>query len=266
MDCRTSWTLALSLSVGLSGCLPTAAKNAVMPGTEMNMANSQPPPGAEIQKEVPGPKTRPVGVAIAYANMKESEGDKTTDVEMQVKLRDVARQAYQETIGIDPKNLQAQVGLGRIYSKLGNHDKAVETFTKTIKQYPKESMVWYELSMCHNRRKNWNEAIVCLNKALEVDPENRLYPQTLGYTLARAGRIEESLQVLGRQYGPAQAQFTVARMMFHLKQPEQAKRHLLKAVELDPNFEKAQSFLAFLNQPENLPIPVAAADLQFKAD
>lgn len=266
MDCRIVHVWFMGLTVTLAGCLPGFKSTGS--NTETVQLNGAPPPGVEIQKETPGPKTRPVPVAVAFAALKESEGDKSNDVEVQVKLRDLARQAYQEALQIDPKHLPAHLGVGRIHSKLGNHDKAIESLQKSIQQFPKESILWHELAMCHNRRKNHQEAVDCLNKAVAMDPENRIYPQTLGYTLARAGRVEESLQVLSRLYGPAQAHFTVARMMFHMNQIPQCRRHLQEAVRLEPTFEKAQQFLAGLNQPDQLPPANAQAsvDLQFKAE
>src|SRR5262249_52283714 len=156
----------------------------------------------------------------------EREATKSTDPAKQIKLRDEARIFYQDALKIDPNYRDAQAGLARIYSMMGEHERAFETLNKAMKKNPKDGGLWYDLGMCHNRKKEFAEACRCFQKALEYEPENRQTMQTYGFTLARLGQVDEAVAVLTRAEGNAVGQYHVARMMLHLGQPEASQRHL----------------------------------------
>ncbi|MBI3409102.1 MAG: tetratricopeptide repeat protein [Planctomycetes bacterium] len=251
MDCRFSVLLALTICLSLSGCQNgfLFSRGQTIQNPQMSQNPDVPPPGAVIQKAKEAPRTPKPATVVALAVMKEREATQSTDSAKQIKLRDDARVFYQDALKIDPNCRDAQAGLARIYSLMGEHVRAMETLQKAMKKNSKDGGLWYELGMCHNRKKEFGEGCRCFQKSLEFEPENRQTMQTLGFTLARIGQVDEAVAVLTRAEGTAAGQYHVARMMLHLGQPEATQRHLELALRADPNFEPARQMLASLYQP-----------------
>ncbi|MCI0682273.1 MAG: tetratricopeptide repeat protein [Gemmataceae bacterium] len=234
-----------------AGCVTNNAHKApqsispAAPAAAPHVPQAPPTVATEAKKD---PKTGP-RLVVALAKFKEAEA-RTLDrePEKQYKIRFQARDLYRDAIKGDPTNIEAHRGLGRVYVDLGDFERARETFIKAQEQFPKESIFWYELGQMHNRRKDFAHAITCLNKALDMSPENPLYLTTLGFTLARTGRNEESLAVLTRAMGLASAHYNVGRMLLHLQRTDQAVQHLRQAVAANPRLETARQLL---NDVEN---------------
>jgi tetratricopeptide (TPR) repeat protein len=101
--------------------------------------------------------------------------------------------------------------------------------------------------MYHARQKQWDPALARLRAACNLDPENRTYNNTLGYTLARMEQYDESVAVFTRLNGEAVAHYNVARMLHHLKQDGLSDQHAARALELNPDLATAQELLAELH-------------------
>src|SRR5205809_135355 len=82
-----------------------------------------------------------------------------------------------------------------------------------------------------------------LRKAQEFDPENRFITQTLGFCLARAGHIQESLEMLSKVMTPVEVHYNVARMLFQIQRDDLSLMHLQIALQIDPNYEPAREML-----------------------
>ena len=125
--------------------------------------------------------------------------------------------------------------------------RALELYHKALDKTPQDHGLWFDMGLCLNRQKEWVRAIPCFQKALELDPENRQYMKTLGFTLVRAGQTEQGLTHLSHAMGTALAHYNVAHMLDHMQQPDQCRLHLQLALEINPNLEQARDMLASLN-------------------
>lgn len=178
---------------------------------------------------------------IRYAEFqeKESQSPKLNPLEREAML-ERARKAYRRALELDPSNVTAAVGLARVYGWLGDHKRATETFEEAKKRHPQDALLWFELGMYHARRKQFDPAIDCLSRAVELEPDNkvdskrRLYEKTLGFCLARAGRVDESVGVLSAVYGKGKALLMVARMLNHLKRSDEARTYFQLALREEP--------------------------------
>ena len=130
----------------------------------------------------PKPET---SVAFAHLREREAEEANRTPAQQQ-ELREQARMTYQTVLAKDPNFVPALSGLADLYEKVGDHEKAVATYEKATEAAPEDPVVWYELALCHNRKKEWRPAIAHLRTALALDPDNRQCATTLGFTLASA--------------------------------------------------------------------------------
>jgi tetratricopeptide (TPR) repeat protein len=245
MDCRTCglWALGLSMTLGSFGC------QHLFPSTNTATSKSAEPTVQTSFLQSTKKRKPQAATLVALAKVREDRAGEVKETEVQVKLRDEARELYQEAIKIDAKHLPGYLGLARVYTRLNDYDRAIEIFSKATKQFPKNGQVWHDLAMCHNSRKDWDKGIECLTNALELDPENRQHAQTLGLTLARAGRLEDSLAVLSKGYGEAHAHFTVARMLHHMNQLDSCKEQLRLALQADPDLRPAREMLTALEGP-----------------
>jgi tetratricopeptide (TPR) repeat protein len=113
----------------------------------------------------------------------------------------------------------------------------------------KDATIWYEMGMCQARQKQFGDAVASLQKACELRPDDKKCRETMGYTLARAGRWAESLTVLSGVVGEARAHFCLARMLKHMNQPEEAKQYLAAALSRDPELPGARELFVSLVGP-----------------
>jgi tetratricopeptide (TPR) repeat protein len=241
------WFPAMMVVVLAGGCGTLAGRRDLMAhGKSGNAAPLAVAKQEQEKKRLPKPETM-----VSWAIVREREAEKLNqNPTLQLELREQARRAYNVAISLDANHLPAYAGLARLYDQMEDYDKALETFHKTLERFPKEASLWYDLGMCHCRRKDWTQAIKALQKALDLDPENRQMMQTLGFTLARAGQIDESLVYFRRAVGPAQAHFNVARMLLHTQQVDACKQHLQMALQANPNFEGARQLLLALDNAQ----------------
>lgn len=236
--------LVVALSISSGGCL-NSDKTSVS-SVVQRPPTSQPTEVAPPKKDDAKRATRMV---IAMAAYKEAEAKKLDgQPEQQFKLRDQARQLFQEAAKTDPNSIDAHRGLIRIYVDLGDFKLAQETLAKAQTKFPKESIFWYEQGQLHNRRHEFPEAIKCLQKAMDMEPENRTYMTTCGLTLARTGQIDEAVALLARSMGAASAHYNVARMLVHLERKEQAVQHLRLALKANGSLDGARTLLAQLER------------------
>lgn len=243
MEGRFTVLLACVLLSGSTGCRLT--KNG---GQTVHMVNGPTPAASSVPAPIdatpPDDGKRSPRIAVALAAYKEAEARSLNqEPETQFKVRDEARKLYQEAIKQDPSFVDAHRGLVRVYVDLGDFPRAQETVKKAQTKFPRESIFWYEEAQMYNRKKEFAEAIKALNRALEMDPENRMYMTTLGFTLARAGMTDQAVTTLARSMGLASAHYNVARMLLHLQRGEQAVQHLHLAVRANPNLESARRLL-----------------------
>ncbi len=248
MDCRKPLMVALWLAGGLAGCTTTnqtqtaSLSQPLVPGQIVDVP---------LKKESDLPKRVPQAITcVKYGDFAADEATSPNKSLVEVQeQRDLARKAYQQALSIDPNCLPAYQGLTSLYVALKDYKHATATYQEALRHYPKEPSLWYELGMCYARQKEWEPAFQHLNKASELDPENRKYANALGYALARAGRYDDSLVVFGRLQSEPEAHYNLARMLQHLNQTDLARQQLQVALQKDPEMKQALALLSELNNP-----------------
>jgi tetratricopeptide (TPR) repeat protein len=252
MNGRTSFgLLAFSILLGSSGCVTTQTQtpSEITTPAGLNKSEEQPIP----TRKADGPKRTPkAATELAFGKFKENEAESEAgkaNPEMQARLRDEARRAYQNAIKIDPNQLQAHRCLGALYIKTNDFERAIDIYKKALAKYPNESILWYDIALAHQRHKDLPESLKCLNKALEMDPENRDYMKKLGFTLAWMGQVDQGLTYLTRSQGPALAHYNIARILLQRDQNQLARYHLNMALQGNSQMTEARDLLATLDSP-----------------
>src|SRR5262249_28513419 len=139
--------------------------------------------------------------------------------------------------------------LARLQQSGQDYAGAAATYGNALALAPTDAGLWYDLGLCQCRQKSWAASVASLRKACELSPGNRAYLTTLGYTLGRAGKLQDSLTVLTQAEGEAKAHYDLARLLKHMNQPELAKRLATTAVAKDPNLPGARELLQELSSP-----------------
>ena len=241
MDCRSVlWGFGVGLLGVAAGCSTVPTNPMQQIECAKQAAEAPPAKGKTLARRQPKAES-----CVAFGNFRlhesmipgKAEGD-------QQQLRQQAREAFQQALKIDPKCLEAQVGLARLCTVEGRDDQAIGAFRTVIKAHPQEPSLWFELGMCHGRRKEWSPAVQALSRASELAPQNRHYANMLGNCLARAGAYQQAFECFRRIDGEARAHYNLARMLRHMKQDDLCWQQLQLAVQKDPKLQEARTLLA----------------------
>ena len=271
MDGRrlSRWLLSGCLVAGAMGCNRNSVQSPMSPAgqsvpgvatispSKPFWGNSTPTPAAPVETTIemtkknapPKPETL---VALADVQLAAAFEEKTAPSSREG-LLDMARQGYQKALQIDPKNKQALLALANFYTKIGDKERALETYKKYMTLNPKDAEVAHKVAMASASWKDWVGAVGWCDKALQLDPENMTYRKTKAFCLARGGLWEESFKILCQIMPEAQARYDIACVMAHQNQMDACRRQLELSMKADPSYAPAQEFLAGLDQPPGPP-------------
>lgn len=249
MDGRWKLALAGGLLSGLFGCSTVQKQQpleAAPPPMTASTAKSifvQEPPD-EAPKD--GPLAPSTMLAFAAVWIEAVNQDPNKPAPERERLLSQARQAYQEVLQRDPKNLEALLGLGQLYQLTGEMDKLREVEQRVVTVHAKDAKAWAWVALRKAQAKDFDAASECYHQATKLDPDNRMYRIHLGLTLARAGRYDEGREWLLRSMREAEARYNLAKMMLHNNEPEKARIELRMAVQADPAMQAAKDELLSL--------------------
>ena len=264
MDCRRTLGLGLGLLIGAAGCTSPGAGSLgpkpgapVLPQMQAKAPAAAPdeehvtslPPGAvvkkvDLPKREPSPETLVAG-GDWYAQ--EAAGDPSATGKQS--KQEQARKAYEQALKADPHYMPAYLRLANLYASMNDHAHAEATYRQAAQAFPKEARVFFEMGKCYGAQKKWDESIPALTRAAELEPENRQYVKTLGWTQARAGRFDDSLATFRKVYDEPEAHYQLALMLEHLGQKDLCRQHLEAALKDPRSMDKAKALLAKLDGP-----------------
>lgn len=165
------------------------------------------------------------------------------------RLADDARQKFQKALELDPKNRDALQGLARLYTRLGDRERAVSTLQTLQSYYPKDHKIAYETALTHARFEDWPNGISACRNAIAGDPENRRYQKTLGILTARTGNFDEGFTTLASVMPEAEARVTMARVLADMEQLDMADQQVKLALKADPTYVPAHEWLSARKAP-----------------
>lgn len=206
-----------------------------------------------------------------------------TNLALQKKDYNLAVQSLKELTRIMPYQLQFHLGLGGLYSQLGNRDEAIEAYERVIKIDRDRLQVHKQLAQLYVEKYQEFETQVynldieptpgilegaedTLKKTIQaytdirrlVRPKHReAYDNVIRNSLARLGslhlsteKIDEAIAVfqgiLDEDAEHIDANYGIGLAYQEAGDPEQAERHLQRTIELDPDNKKAYRSLGFL--------------------
>lgn len=153
-------------------------------------------------------------------------------------------------------NSSFYMSYGAAAERAGHFAKAAELLKKSIALDPERSAEAcnYLGYMWADRNENLEEAEVLIRRALELDPENPAYLDSLGWVFYRQGRYEEALTELLRAASSGEAPDPV--ILEHvgdacekLNRLAEALQYWQKALQLDPDNPALAAKIDHLTQP-----------------
>lgn len=145
----------------------------------------------------------------------------------------------------DPKDSDLLFGLAVAYERSGDFDNAVTIFKKLLEINPKSAIVLNYLGyMYADKGINLKEAKDLIAKALEAEPDNAFYIDSMGWVFYKMDRFEEARESIEKAVsllpGDATLRDHLGDVYLSLNLKQQAIEQWQKALELDPGKEKIQ--------------------------
>lgn len=144
----------------------------------------------------------------------------------------------------NPKNEEALTALGNLQRSRKLFSDAAETYSRVLALQPlpdkSQWVIYYYRGISNERRKNWPAAEADLKKALELNPDQPLVLNYLGYSWVDQGaNLDEAFRMLRRAVDLRQRDGYVVDSLgwayFRLGRYEDAVRELEKAIDLKPS-------------------------------
>jgi predicted CXXCH cytochrome family protein len=109
---------------------------------------------------------------------------------------DLAEPEYRAAIKLSPRQVPPRVDLADLYRATGREVKAEELLHETIALLPEAAAPHHALGLALIRQKRYEEALLSLKRASELEPAHPRYAYVYAAALQSAGRIGEARQVL----------------------------------------------------------------------
>lgn len=244
-----TWLLLASGCVGLcmsSGCITISPGAAPLSLKSLARPQVQHASHEEKVEEAPKDPKNPARLKLAYARLMEDSGELTE-----------ARRQYAAVTELQPKNVDALLGLARLDQMSGNVEAAEQGFKAAVKLAPDSATTQYSLGQFYGSQKRWSEASDALTKAMLADPNEPQYRYALAVSLARQGDIDSALPHFIRTIGDAEAHYNVGLILQEQGKLDEAERQFAIAVAKKPDLAEAQSWLTHLRQQRGARPPVA---------
>ena len=161
-----------------------------------------------------------------------------------LKQPDEAKVLLENLIASYPDDMRPYYTLGNILRGNKNYAEAIGYYTTALQKLGPEVQshwsVYYARGVCYERIKDWDKAEADLKKALELDPDQELALNYLGYSwVDQNTNVEKAMQLIRRavQKRPSDGYFVDSLGWAYYRQNDfaQAVKHLERAVELKPD-------------------------------
>ncbi|MGE5369888.1 MAG: tetratricopeptide repeat protein [Chloroflexota bacterium] len=147
-------------------------------------------------------------------------------------------------VAANPKNQEALTALGNLQRSRKLFPDAVATYTRVLELQPKNDksqwLIYYYRGIANERRKDWKAAEADLKKALELNPDQPLVLNYLGYSWVDQGiNLDEAFKMLRRAVDLRQRDGYVVDSLgwayYRLGRYDEAVRELERAIDLKPS-------------------------------
>lgn len=140
--------------------------------------------------------------------------------------------------------------LAVVYDRLGMTKQAQDEYHKALLESPRDANLLNNYGFFHYSRARWQPAEEQFRKALAIDGKHKAAWNNLGLTLAQQERYTECLDAFGKTVGPAESLCNLAVVLTEQGKRDEARQAYQKALQLDPELQRAQVALAKMKASE----------------
>lgn len=163
---------------------------------------------------------------------------------------DLAKEAFEQALKIDPHFRDARINLGITYLNVGSLDKAIAEYQKILADDPSDIKSRLNLAVIYLQSGQAEQGRKCLYEVLAQDPNNMLAHYYLGSNYLRAGQIEKALTEYRRMvkiepYNP-DAHFYLAEAYRAKGEIKQAIEEYRQSLKISPDHARARQALSAL--------------------
>jgi tetratricopeptide (TPR) repeat protein len=249
---RSTWILKLALLLAATGCAMPGNKQPTAPPVTSqtswtdkmvapfkSLAPKKSTTDANAPKEVDpislGFKSGPTTPAlyVSMAQMSDSAGNVPH-----------ARSLYQKALSMDPKHLDASLGLARLEDREGNLQVALQYYQQAVNNHPQDARGYNDLGLCHARCGQMQSSLQCLDQAVRLRPDKTLYRNNIAKVLIETNQFDGALAHLGAVNEPAVANYNMAVLLEERGRADEAVSFLHQALAMNPQFAEASMLLA----------------------
>lgn len=240
--------IACCAAVGLVGC--STMKSPSVP----KFADRTPPaagqhsmmvPGADLADDNREPK-HPERVHVAYARWQEQQ-----------KQMPQARESYQKALDLDPKSIDALLGLSRLEQMAGRQTEAEKHLQRAQKLRPKEPLVHAAWGELYASQQQWGPAVKKYRDAIDLAPDEPLYKHQLAVILGKSGDWDGALSAFKTIVTPGEAHYNIGYLQHQQGLNVEAERNLRLAVAAKPDLALAAGLLAKIQTERTGSNPIA---------
>ncbi len=163
---------------------------------------------------------------------------------------------YRSVLDIDPEFAPAHAGMGLALYELGQYGRAVESLQEAVSLRPGALPIGAQqfLADALYRQERYEEAIERYRIVIDLDPEHAAAHAGVGYALYRLKHYEDALESLERSVSfesdspdNANRHVAIGQAFEALGRTEEAAKHYLRGLEVDPRSLTALNSLAWLH-------------------
>lgn len=154
-----------------------------------------------------------------------------------------ARQHYGKALSMEPKNVNALLGLARLEDRENQMQQAVAVYERAAKLYPRNTTVLNDYALCLARQNNLPQAYRLLRTAIDMEPRKELYRNNMAKVLIEMNRFDEAMANLNSVHAPAVAQYNMGVLLQQRGRYAESTRYLRAALAMEPRMEPARMLL-----------------------
>ena len=152
-----------------------------------------------------------------------------------------AAKYLEDSLKMDPNNLEARYHLGRVRYQQNKFDEAVAAFQEVVRQDPTNAKAEANLGLSLEGKNENMQAISVYRKAIELDEVSANHNEQpyldLGVLLGKLGRTPEAIPLLTKaaqiQPKSAKARYELGKACLTQNQLDEAQKQIEEAVKLD---------------------------------
>jgi tetratricopeptide (TPR) repeat protein len=205
----------------------------------------------EIAKKVAAEKIAPPVAARPKMSMAEQSRVRDLGWEARKAVKKgeftAAEKHYRAMLDLDQENIDAYKGLGSVYTELNKYASAADAYRQAVRLGGREESVYLALSETLLRLCDWRAAIETLEHLVKINPQSAQAYALLGRAYTGLKLHKEALKYFEQavKFAPRHTGYRLrlAEAAERRGQDVEAKMHLNKVLEIDPQNEAAKERL-----------------------